>query len=72
MKAILEFNLPDDQTDYELCNMAGGMFAVLWDMRNHLRSLRKYSEDAKEAEVASHIEDDFFGLLEKYNVNLDV
>ena len=45
MKAILEFNLPEDNIEYELVNNAGKMYSVLWDMDQWLRSNTKYAPD---------------------------
>jgi hypothetical protein len=45
MKAILEFNLPEDNIEYKLVNNAGKMYSVLWDMDQWLRSNTKYAPD---------------------------
>lgn len=42
MKAILEFNLPEDNYDYKLCNQASYMHTVLWDFDQLLRACVKY------------------------------
>ena len=42
MKAILEFNLPEDNYDYKLCNLAPNMHQVLWDFDQLLRACVKY------------------------------
>ena len=46
MKAILEFNLPEDNVEYVLVNNAGNMHSVLWDMDQWLRSNTKHAPDA--------------------------
>jgi len=45
MKAILEFNLPEDNVEYELINNAGKMHSVLWKMDQWLRSNIKHAPD---------------------------
>jgi len=45
MKAILEFNLPEDNIEYELVNNAGKMHSVLWDMDQWLRGQTKHAPD---------------------------
>jgi hypothetical protein len=45
MKAILEFNLPEDNIEYELVNNAGKMHSVLWDMDQWLRVQIKHAPD---------------------------
>lgn len=38
MKAILEFNLPEDQRDYDVVNQAQKVQSFLWDFSQQLRS----------------------------------
>jgi hypothetical protein len=45
MKAILEFNLPEDQTEYQMVNDASKIFSVIWDMNQWLRKKTKYCAD---------------------------
>ena len=45
MKAILEFNLPDDQHEYAMATQGSAMHSVLWDMDQWLRSQTKYAPD---------------------------
>jgi hypothetical protein len=45
MKATLEFNLPEDQEEYDMCNKAYIMHGVIWDMKQWLRSETKYAPD---------------------------
>jgi hypothetical protein len=51
MKAILEFNLPEDQTEYQMANDASKMFSVLWDIKQWLRAQVKYAPDEMPQEV---------------------
>jgi hypothetical protein len=44
MKAILEFNLPDDDQDFTLANNASKYWSSLWELDQHLRGLTKYGE----------------------------
>jgi hypothetical protein len=50
MKAILEFDLPDDKIEYELANNAAKMYSVLWDLDQWLRAQYKYMPDAEYSE----------------------
>jgi len=45
MKAILEFNLPEDRIEFEQANNAQKMSSVLWDMDQWLRSNTKHVPD---------------------------
>ena len=57
MKAILEFNLPEDQTEYQMVNDASKMFSVIWDMKQWLRSQTKHAPDT--------MSDDTYDTFEK-------
>ena len=45
MKAILEFNLPDDQHEYAMATQGSAMHSVLWDMDQWLRRQTKYAHE---------------------------
>lgn len=42
MKAVLEFNLPEDSSEHELALSAGKLHSALWDLSQILRSVEKY------------------------------
>jgi len=44
MKAILEFNLPEDQHELDKANAATRLCSVLWDFDQYLRSEIKYKD----------------------------
>jgi len=44
MKGILEFNLPEDQGEFEIACKGGKYFSALHELDNYLRSKIKYSE----------------------------
>ena len=44
MKAILEFTLPEDSSEYKLASSAPDFFLVLWDFDQWLRSEIKYND----------------------------
>lgn len=73
MKAIFEFNLPDDQRDYEIMNQSKRTQSFLWDFSQQLRSWRKYHNDFTDGNDALHkIIDEFYSLLNKHEVNIDL
>ena len=45
MKAILEFNLPEDQRAFEMANQSADMYAVICHLAESLRSYRKHGND---------------------------
>jgi hypothetical protein len=44
MKAILEFNLPEDTTDFQAAINGNNYRSAIWDYDQWLRSEMKYSE----------------------------
>ena len=57
MKAILEFNLPDEQDQFETAINGRKMYTVLWELDQWLRGNVKYLPD--------HISDDQIKAYEK-------
>jgi len=45
MKAILEFNLPEEQPEFEMATNGSKMHFVLWEMDQWLRVQYKYMPD---------------------------
>ena len=71
MKAILEFNLPDDQEYWDMAVKAREMAYALNDIRNYLRSRVKYEEmPADKWETCDEIYQEFFRLIEQNNIKL--
>ena len=44
MKAILEFNLPDDREEFKHANEGSRYLSLLGEIRDYLREQRKYAE----------------------------
>ena len=42
-KAILEFNLPEDDIEFQCANNAGEVLSALWDFREFLRQRYKHA-----------------------------
>lgn len=75
MKAIIEFNLPEDQTEYQIVNDASKMFSVLWNMKQWLRTKVKYASDEMPGEAYDTFEeckDKLNELLINNNLDLDI
>lgn len=72
MKAILEFDLPEDEMDLERANRALGMALVLWDMQCWFRSQLKYGDHPPEYDQAlESARDELCGIMESHGVDLD-
>jgi hypothetical protein len=75
MKAILEFNLPDDQEDFTLANNALNFWRVLYELDQELRAKTKYASDDMPADVYiaySSIREKLHELMNDNNVSLDM
>lgn len=73
MKAILQFDLPEDQHDYEIAVQAPRVQSFLWDFSQQLRSWYKYHNDFKDSDDAlNKIRDEFYRLLNEHKINIDL
>jgi molecular chaperone GrpE (heat shock protein) len=73
-KGILEFNLPEEQDEFELANNAGKYYSVIWDIDQYMRNQIKYaSDDTPELyrEIIQMVRDELYNILETNNLNLD-
>lgn len=69
MKAILEFNLPEDRDDFTLAQRGPDYFSFLWDLDQDLRSWQKYGHEFKSVnEVIEHIRDNLHKEINLFEV----
>ena len=52
MKAILEFNLPDDKVEFEAASKAMDWAILAWDMEQFIRNRLKYQTEKLETSSA--------------------
>ena len=72
MKATLEFNLPDDQNEFDLAIQGSKMYLALWDISQELRTLWKYEElSDEEWKMVERIRDKFYEILDENQIKLD-
>jgi hypothetical protein len=72
MKAILEFNLPEEQAEHYCAIKGADMLNVLWELKAELRSMLKYGElPDKQYEIVEKIQDYLIHSLNDNDVNLD-
>jgi len=75
MKAILQFNLPDDQQEYDLANSGLSFWNVLWELDQELRTKTKYASDdlsKDKYDAYQEIRDKLYELMNENNVNLEM
>jgi len=52
MKAVLEFNLPDDKTEFDAASKAMDWAILAWDMEQFIRNRLKYQTEKLETSSA--------------------
>ena len=72
MKAILEFNLPEDKVDFDLALQGSGWKHVCWEMDQYLRKELKYSDDKsfEELKLLQYVRDELYRFMNENNVDL--
>ena len=75
MKAILEFNLPDDQQEFDLANSGIKFWSVLWELDQDLRAKTKYAPDdlpQDKYDAYEEIRDKLRELMSESNLSFDM
>ena len=73
MKVTLEFELPDDQSDFDSAMNGYKWQLAVWDMNQYLRSVTKYASDDTSADVIKALDkvrDELFNILDNYNLEI--
>jgi hypothetical protein len=73
-KAILEFNLPEEQSEFETTTNAEKYYSILWELDQYLRNSIKYaSDEIPQANIDTFqmVRDELWQLLDEKNLNLD-
>lgn len=72
MKAILEFNMPEEQYEFECANNGSKCMSALHDIHMDLRQYLKYGDPDTEfktpSEAIERIKEKFFEILREYNI----
>jgi len=72
MKVKLEYNLPDDQFEFESAVKSMKMWHSLTEIKDELRSIWKYEElKENQFEMVERIREKFFEILKENEINLD-
>jgi len=75
MKAILEFNLPDDQQEFNLANSGLKFWSVLWELDQELRAKTKYASDdlpQDKYDAYQEVRDKLYELMSESNLSFDM
>jgi hypothetical protein len=72
MKAIIEFNLPEDQAEHYCAIKGADMLNVLWELKAELRAMLKYGElPDTQYEIVEKIQDFLISSLDDNDINLN-
>lgn len=74
MEAILKFELPDEQSEYDLVNKADDMYSLLWGFDQWLWSEIKYGSDkftSDERDVLDKVREKLYEIFDDYNFRWD-
>ena len=75
MKATLEFNLPEDQQEFELATKGLKFWSVLWELDQSLRAKTKYAPDSlpqDKYDAYQEIRDELRELMSDNNLSFDM
>ncbi len=72
MKPILQFNLPEDQPEYNTAIKGGDWKHVCWQMDQYLRKRVKYDEGLTEEQLEAYedMSGEFWRMMKENNVDL--
>jgi hypothetical protein len=70
-EAILKFNLPEEQEEFEFASNAGKMHLALWDIKQQLRNHLKHDENMSEEvhRAVENIRDELFEILDSRGIS---
>ena len=73
MKAILEYNLPDEQQEYDLANKGSDLSIIIWDFDQWLRNEVKYNNELtdKESDTYYKIRDKLREIMEEHDLTFN-
>jgi hypothetical protein len=72
MKATLEFNLPEDGSEFEYATKGSAMFLILWNVKQEYRKLMKYHDlTENEYKIVEALNDSLHEDLQHEGINLD-
>jgi ribosomal protein L31E len=71
-KVTFEFDLPEDQTEYEVASQANQMQSFLWDYSQQLRAWYNFHTFKDANDAVDKIRKEFYRLLNDNQVNIDL
>jgi hypothetical protein len=75
MKAILEFNLPEDDQEFTLATNGLNFWSVLWELDQDLRAKTKYAPDGlppDKYDAYQEVRDKLFELMSESHISFNM
>jgi hypothetical protein len=80
MKAILEFELPEDKFEFNTATKGSQYLSALWDIQKGLRDATKYKQleghhseiTGDQADILDKVQNLFYSVLESRGIDLDI
>ena len=69
MRAVIEFELPEDRAEHQLALDAWKWQATVNDLDNHLRNIIKHGDDNAQAEHAQKIREELHKIMSDYDLH---
>ncbi len=72
MKAILEFNLPENQNEFDMALKGSDWHHICWDLDNYLRTEIKYNDELSDVQrfELQKVRDKLYDLMNRNNLQL--
>ena len=73
-KVTVEYNLPEEQDEFDTANNAEKYYSVLWDLDQYLRNFVKYPSDREDpilTDTMAKVRGELWRLMNDYNLSLD-
>lgn len=72
-RITVEFDLPEEQYEYDVSAQAPRLQSCLWEFSQQLRSWQKYYHDFNDANDAlDKIREEFYKIIKEHDVNIDL
>lgn len=72
MKATIEYNLPEDEFEFNCAVKSTKMYFALTEIKEELRAIWKYEElKENQFEMVERLREKFFEILTENEINLD-
>jgi hypothetical protein len=74
-EAILKFNLPEEQSEFDITSNAGKYYSVLWDLDQYLRNFIKYPSDREDpilTDTMDMVRKELHKLMASYHIDFDI